>query len=76
MAQCPAYLHYVLVAPDFQGRGIAGHLIELLKEKYRDYPYIELMPEDAANVPFYERHGFQVFEGGTPMLRVNFPDKE
>lgn len=71
-----AYLHYILVAPAFQGRGIAGRLVELLREKYRDYPYIELMPEDEANVPFYERHGFERMKGGTPMLRVNFPANE
>ena len=28
------------------------------KEKYKDFMYIEGMPEDKNNVPFYEKHGF------------------
>ncbi len=64
-----AYLHYLLVRPDFQGKGIAGKLVELVKEKYKDFMYIELMPEDVKNVPFYEKFGFKIFEGGTPMIR-------
>lgn len=64
-----AYLHYLLVRPDFQGRGIAGTLVNLVKEKYRNFMYIELMPEDVNNVSFYEKFGFEVFEGGTPMIR-------
>lgn len=44
-----AYVHYVLVNPKYQGLGIAGHLIELVKEKYKDY----LIPEDKSNVAIY-----------------------
>ena len=40
-----AYMHYVLVNPKYQGRGIAGHMIDLVKEKYKNYLYIEIMPE-------------------------------
>ena len=29
-----------------------------IKEKYKDFMYIEVMPEDKKNVPFYEKHGF------------------
>lgn len=54
-----AYVHYVLVNPKYQGLGIAGHLIELVKEKYKDYLYIEGMPEDKSNVAFYVKHGFK-----------------
>ena len=28
-----AYMHYVLVHPDYHGRGIAGHMVELVKGK-------------------------------------------
>ena len=55
-----AQIHYVLVNPKFQGQGIAGNLVEMVKEKYKDYLYIESMPEDKNNVPFYEKHGFTV----------------
>ncbi len=70
-----AYLHYALVDPAYHGQGIAGHMVELMKEHYQNYLYIELMPEERKNVPFYEKFGFQVMEGGTPMIRCNFSDK-
>ena len=40
-------------------------MIELVKEKYKDYLYIEGMPEDKSNVAFYVKHGFQELEGYT-----------
>ena len=67
-----AYMHYLLVAPDYQGYGIAKNLLERIKEKYRDFLYIELMPEDKKNVPFYEKYGFEVMEGGTAMYRCKY----
>ena len=70
-----AYLHYMLVDPEYQGRGIARRLLDMIKEKYRDYLYIELMPEDKSNVPFYEKNGFEVMEGGTAMYRYNYSNK-
>ena len=53
-----AQIHYVLVHPEYQGRGIAGRMVEYIKEKYKNFMYLELMPEDKNNVPFYEKHGF------------------
>ena len=32
-----AQIHYVLVDPDYQGMGIAGKMIEYIKEKYKDF---------------------------------------
>ena len=52
-----AQIHYVLVHPEYQGKGIAGRMIEYVKEKYKGFFYIEGMPEDKNNVPFYEKHG-------------------
>ena len=45
-----AQIHYVLVDPDYQGMGIAGKMIEYIKEKYKDFMYIDGMPEDKKNV--------------------------
>lgn len=71
-----AYVHYVLVNPKYQDLGIAGHLIELVKEKYKDYLYIEGMPEDKSNVAFYVKHGFQEFEGAGSIIICNPGKKE
>ena len=70
-----AYMHYVLVNPDYHGQGIAGHMIELVKEKYKDYLYIELMPEEQKNAAFYEKHGFQIMQDGVAMQLCNFSNK-
>ena len=59
-----AQIHYVLVDPDYQGQGIAGGMIEYIKEKYKHFLYIEGMPEDRDNLPFYLKHGFTEMEHG------------
>ena len=61
-----AQIHYVLVHPDYQGKGIAGKMIEYVKEKYKG------MPEDKNNVPFYEKHGFSVMENGAAIQICNY----
>ena len=66
-----AQIHYVLVDPDYQGQGIAGRMIEYVKEKYKNFLYIEGMPEDKKNVPFDEKHGFSVMENGAAIQIIN-----
>lgn len=66
-----AQIHYVLVHPDYQGKGIAGKMMEHIKEKYKDFLYIEGMPEDKNNVPFYEKHGFSVMKNGAAIQICN-----
>jgi len=70
-----AWIHYVLVHPDYQRRGIAGIMIERIKEHYKNCLYIEVMPEERKNVPFYQKHGFQIMPEGTAMVLANFADK-
>lgn len=67
-----AQVHYVLVHPDYQGRGIAGRMIEYIKEKYKHFLYIEIMPEDKNNVSFYQKHGFSVMENGAAIQICNY----
>lgn len=70
-----AQIHYVLVYPEYQGHGIAGKMIEYIKEKYKDFLYIEGMPEDKENVPFYEKHGFSVMENGAAIQICNYGNR-
>ena len=70
-----AQIHYVLVRPDYQGKGIAGKMLDHIKEKYKDFFYIEAMPEDRNNVPFYEKHGFSVMENGAAIQICNLINK-
>lgn len=66
-----AYIHYVLVNPKYQGKGIASNLVKMIKNKYKDYLYIELMPDEKKNVSFYQKLGFNIVKEGTPMQLCN-----
>ena len=70
-----AYMHYVLVNPMYHGNGIAGTMINMVKEKYKNYLYIEIMPEESKNAAFYEKFGFKVMADGVSMQLCNFGDK-
>ncbi|MDU7212150.1 MAG: GNAT family N-acetyltransferase [Veillonella sp.] len=54
------FINYVLVHPDYHGRGFAGHLLEMVKAAYKSYLYINVMIGNSKNVAFYEKHGFKV----------------
>ena len=67
-----AYIHYVLVHPDYHKNGIARNMIERMKEKYKEYLYLEIMPEESKNAAFYERFGFGKMEDGVAMQICNY----
>lgn len=71
-----AQIHYVLVRPDHQGKGIAGTMLEHVKEKYKDFMYNEVMPEDKKNVPFYEKHGFTIMKNGAAIQICNYENMQ
>lgn len=53
-----AYVHYLLVAPEYQGKGIGTALLDLMKKKYSGYHHFFLVAEHKPLVIFYERQGF------------------
>lgn len=61
-----AYIHYLLVAPAYQRQGIGGKLIEMMKEKYKDYLRVILIALDN-EAGFYEHLGFEKADGKSPM---------
>ena len=42
-------------------------VMEAVKEQYKDYLYIVLSCENKDVIPFYQKLGFSVIEGSTPM---------
>lgn len=62
-----AYAHYLLVNPAYHGMGIGSELARRLKVRYAGYLYLILVAEKQENVAFYEKHGFAVADGATPI---------
>ncbi len=62
-----AYIHYLLIKPEYQHQGIGNRLIEMVRDKYSGYLRIVLVAYDA-EAGFYERSGFEKGEGKTPMF--------
>ncbi len=62
-----AYVHYLLVNPEYQGKGIGKELVLLVKEKYKDYLRTVLIAYDK-EAEFYRRLGFEAGTGKSPMF--------
>lgn len=62
-----AYIHYLLVRPEYQGAGIGKALVERMKARYRDYLRTVLVAYDE-EIGFYEACGFQKADHASPMF--------
>jgi len=58
---------YLLVRPEYQGMGIGKQLIMLMLKEYKGYARKNLIAFDE-QVKFYERCGFRVGTGTSPMV--------
>lgn len=62
-----AYVHYLLVNPKYHGMKIGRTLVDMAKQKYRDYLRIAVIAyNDEAH--FYENCGFKKSENSSPMF--------
>ena len=62
-----AYVHYLLVEPTYQGRGVGRTLMDMIREKYRDYLRIAVIAYDEER-SFYENCGFVKSKDASPMF--------
>lgn len=62
-----AYIHYLLVDPEYQDNSIGRTLVEMTKEKYKDYLRIVLVAYDNEQ-HFYENCGFKAEDKSSPMF--------
>ncbi len=62
-----AYIHYLLVRPEYHGTGIGRRLVELMKEAYSDYLRVVLVAYDD-EIGFYEHCGFEKAKDASPMF--------
>ena len=64
-----AYIHFLLVDPDYQGKGIGKELLQMVMNKYEEYLRIVLI-SDEKETGFYQNSGFAVGKG-TSALFIN-----
>ena len=62
-----AYVHYLLVDPAYHGKTVGRTLVEMVKEKYRDYLRIAVIAYDDER-SFYENCGFVKSKDASPMF--------
>lgn len=65
-----AYVHYLLVDPEYQKKGIGRRLMEMVKLEYSGYMKICLIAENDA-IKFYETCGFKRVDTASPMYYLN-----
>ena len=53
-----AYVHYLLVNPEYHGKGIGKELVRLITDRYKDFLKIVLVAYDK-EVGFYQNCGFE-----------------
>ena len=68
-----AYIHFLLVQPNYQNNGIGKQLVERTKEIYQDYLRIVLVSYDE-QVDFYKRCGFDRADETTAMFLTSLAD--
>lgn len=62
-----AYIHYLLVNPEYQNQGIGKQLVDKMKIKYKDYLRIVIVAYND-EVGFYETCGFKKADDASPMF--------
>lgn len=62
-----AYVHYLLVNPEYQDKHIGRELVGMVKEKYSDYLRIAVIAYNA-ELDFYKNCGFKKSDDSSPMF--------
>lgn len=62
-----ATIDCLLVNPKYQGQQVASTLLKMLLNEYEHFLYVDVVPDEKKNVIFYQKHGFEIMEEGTPL---------
>lgn len=52
------YFPYLLIKPEFQGKGIGRMIMNKLQEQYANF-HMQMLTADINSIPFYNKIGFQ-----------------
>ncbi len=61
-----AYIHYLLVRPEYQDQAIGRRLVEMTRDHYKDYLRIVVVAYDE-EMHIYEHCGFKKADGASAM---------
>ena len=67
-----AFIHYLLVDPEYQGLHIGDELMKRIMKNFRDLLYVKIMPSDPKTKAFYRRYGFVEYDNYSAMETKNF----
>ena len=67
-----AFLHYLLVDPEYQGHHIGDNLMKQILSLFENLLYVKIIPSDPKTIPFYERYGFRKYDNYSAMVRKQF----
>lgn len=67
-----AFLHYLLVDPDYQKLHIGSELMQRILKGYQHLLYVKIIPSDPATIPFYEKFGFRQYDNYAAMAIKRF----
>ena len=66
-----ANIDLLLVHKDYQGQGIATHMIEKLLDEIKHIQYISTSPNESKNFKLYTRFGFQIIADAGLLQKTN-----
>ena len=66
-----AYVHFLLIHPAYQGKGIGKELLRMTTDKYKEYLRIVLVADDKETM-FYQQAGFELAKGTVAMFINRF----
>lgn len=67
-----AFLHYLLVDPEYQGHQIGTELMNRILLHFTGHLYIKIMPSDPKTIAFYQKFGFLCCENYSAMVIRHF----
>ena len=67
-----AFLHYLLVDPEYQGYHIGDNLMKQIMSMFENLLYVKIIPSDSKTISFYERYGFRQYDNYSAMVRKQF----